>query len=396
MNYTLMHKKLPVLELEIDEETSTILKIGEVFHPAHVPVGVEMDGNSPARVALNNWWLGRAIPASRSGLRDALQLMNVSSTGLLLLKCFGLSLSDQYWVDSHAKPLDWEKINFFENEFSEDVGNALFGHAPQGGEISLISPDNTSDGWLKKKWVVSGKRRLLIKGGSEPYYQEPLNEVLASSILSRLDVPHASYELIWDVERPLSVCEDFIDSSTELVSAWSIYKMTKKSNNHSPYQHYLHCCENLGIPGVRDGLDRMIALDYLIVNSDRHFNNFGVIRDAETLVWLGPAPIFDSGTSLWHNSVAYRINPNRDAPSKPFNTKHSTQVKHITTFDWLDFSALKGIEEEYAALLDHSPFIDDVRRDVLCDALLRRITMLEAIATRRNPGHRGAELNPSV
>jgi hypothetical protein len=380
-----MHKKLPVLDLEIDEETSAITRIGEVFHPEHIPVGIATGEGRPLRSALNAWWMGRAIPASRSGLREALQLMDVSSTGLLLLKCFGLSLSDQYWVNARAKPLNWDKINFFDNEFSEDVGNALFGHAPDGGSdgFSLVSPDNTSDGWLKKKWVVEGDRRLLVKGGSDPYYQEPLNEVLASSILERLGVPHARYELVWDKDRPLSICEDFIDTSTELVSAWHVYNTEKKSNNHSSHQHYLSCCERLGIPGVQEGLDHMLALDYLIVNSDRHFNNFGVVRNAESLVWLGPAPIFDSGTSMWHGSVAYRINPNGDAPSKPFNTKHSAQVRHISSFDWLDFSALRGIEDEYAALLDQSDFIDDTRRDVLCDALTRRVAMLEAIAIRR-------------
>ncbi len=34
----------------------------------------------------------------------------------------------------------------------------------------------------------------------------------------------------------------------------------------------------------------MIVLDYLIANEDRHLNNFGVIRNAETLEWLGFAP----------------------------------------------------------------------------------------------------------
>lgn len=39
----------------------------------------------------------------------------------------------------------------------------------------------------------------------------------------------------------------------------------------------------------------MIVLDYLIVNEDRHQNNFGVVRNAETLEYLGAAPIYDSG-----------------------------------------------------------------------------------------------------
>jgi len=31
MNYILTHKKIPVMEIEIDEETATISRIGSVF-----------------------------------------------------------------------------------------------------------------------------------------------------------------------------------------------------------------------------------------------------------------------------------------------------------------------------------------------------------------------------
>ena len=40
------------------------------------------------------------------------------------------------------------------------------------------------------------------------------------------------------------------------------------------------------------------SLDYLIMNEDRHLNNFGIIRDVNTLKWLDVAPIFDNGQSL--------------------------------------------------------------------------------------------------
>lgn len=31
---------------------------------------------------------------------------------------------------------------------------------------------------------------------------------------------------------------------------------------------------------------------------DRHFNNFGVVRNADTLEWLGAAPIYDCGITM--------------------------------------------------------------------------------------------------
>ena len=46
--------------------------------------------------------------------------------------------------------VEWKHINFFENDFSDDVGNILFGE-PAAQRIDLMSPCNTSDGWLKKK-----------------------------------------------------------------------------------------------------------------------------------------------------------------------------------------------------------------------------------------------------
>ena len=38
------------------------------------------------------------------------------------------------------------------------------------------------------------------------------------------------------------------------------------------------------------------------MNEDRHLNNFGIIRDVNTLKWLDVAPIFDNGQSL---NIAY-------------------------------------------------------------------------------------------
>jgi hypothetical protein len=254
-----------------------------------------------------------------------------------------------------------------------------------------MSPDNTSDGWLKKKWVVADGKRLLIKGGSPILYQEPLNEVSASAIMRRLGIAHAPYTLTWDAspsaletyKMPLSVCEDFITPQTDLVSAWHIRETGKKPGHISEYQHFLARCGALGIPGARESLDRMLAVDYLISNADRHYNNFGAVRDAETLEWLGLAPIFDCGTSLWYDAVVGAIRPRAEQKSKPFRGKHGEQIELVTDFGWLDFESLRGVDEEYAEILRQSPYIEDNRRDVLCFALRERVAMLERFALSR-------------
>lgn len=379
MEYTLMHKNRAVAELIIDETYGTITKISEIYCQEHIPLGVPIRDGRPDKKALYDWWAGRSIPASRSGLREALAIMRISSPNYLLTKCFGLSLSDQYWVRPALKSIEWEDVNFFANSFSEDVGNALFGRAPEGGDLNLMSPDDTTDGWLKKKWVAEDEKRLLLKGGSDPFYQEPLNEVIASRIMKRLAIPHVQYDLTWDGDQPLSTCEDFITADTDLISAWYIRETGKKPGHLSEYQHLLACCEALGIPDAKESLNQMLTLDFLIVNADRHFNNFGAVRNAETLEWLGMAPIYDSGTSLWYDQLPQLIRPRGDQASKPFRSKHAEQIKLVTDFKWLDLAALDGIDEECAEILQQSQYIDEARRDILCFSLQNRVKMLEEV-----------------
>lgn len=90
MNYRLMHKNVPVLEFLLDEATGAIVSIGEVCQKEHIPVGISYKKEKTDRTALNNWWQRRAIPASRQGIRDALQEMNVYMTQNLLDKCLRL------------------------------------------------------------------------------------------------------------------------------------------------------------------------------------------------------------------------------------------------------------------------------------------------------------------
>ena len=379
MNYILSHGNTPVAELEIDEEVATILKIGTVFAPAHIPVGVSMKNNQPNRGDLNEWWRGRSIPASRQNIREVLELLNVYSSDKLLTKCFGLSLSDQYWINPIHNPLAWDKVNFFDNSFSDDVGNVLFGEAPKEN-INLISPDNTSEGWLKKKWKIINGKRCLIKGGSEPFYQQPINEAMASVILSRLAIAHVTYSVVLEDGLPYSVCENFLTSKTELVSAFNIHNTQRIADAKKQYEHYLMCCQTLGIPNAQDDLNKMLTADYLLVNVDRHYNNFGALRNSQTLEWLSLAPLFDNGSSLWYNAATESIAPNMPMKCQPFRDTHEEQLKLITDFSWLDFKALAGVDEEFNELLKISPIIGDERRDKLCFALRKRVDMLKAIS----------------
>lgn len=85
-------------------------------------------------------------------------------------------------------------------------------------------------------------------------------------------------------------------------------------------------------------VDRMIILDYLFADEDRHQNNFGAIQNAETLEWKGAAPIYDSGSSLWLDEPTSMIRINSKLICKSFKSSHEEQLKRISSFEWLDLS----------------------------------------------------------
>ena len=386
MKCILMHKRTQVASIELDDATGFIQKIGEIYAPEHLPVGIHVRHGVADRTELNQWWTDRSIPASRSGIREALEILEIANTKLLLLRCYGLSLSDQYWIKPDGSDLTWEDVNFFDNSFSDDIGDVLFGAPKKDNALNFSSPDNTSDGFLKKRWKIIDGKRCLIKGGSNPFRQQPFNEVIATKIMERLDIPHVPYTLVWNKEAPYSVCEDFVDENTELIPAWRVMMTQKKNNSTSVYQHFVNCCGALGVADVVPFLDRMITLDYIIANEDRHFNNFGLIRNAETLEWIGMAPIYDSGSSLGYDKLPGQMKFKKDVGCKPFKNHHIEQLQLVQSFEWLDLSKLDDVEDiirETLALDTDENYIDEYRINAVVNAVKRRLQNLEQVIRER-------------
>ena len=372
-----MHKNIPVVCMYIDEETGNIAKLQDVYDKRRLPLGILEQSTGIDRKALNEWWTERRIPVSRDGIREALETLGICSTALLLTKCYGLSLSDQYWVCPKDSGLRWEVVNFFHNDFSKDMGEILFGHEhADPAHVNFMSPDNTSDGWLRKKWIIADGKRYLMKGASGAWKQEPFNEVIASAIMRRLKIPHIPYTLTFDSGKPYSLCEDFVKPDTDLIPAWRVRETLKKDNRDSNLTHLLRCCETLGITGVREALDKMLVLDYIISNEDRHYSNFGFIRNAETLEWIGAAPVFDSGTSLWYNTP--RVGS--QVESKPFRNSHTEQIKLVDDFSWFDFAVLSDLGDEIEGILSKSEDIDRDSRSAILSAVVERCGHIKKLA----------------
>ncbi len=142
----------------------------------------------------------------------------------------------------------------------------------------------------------------------------------------------------------------------------------------------------LGISGVAHALDQMMVLDYLIANEDRHLNNFGLLRDPDTLDYLGPAPLYDSGSSLGYNKLTPQILSGKDINCKPFKRTHQDQLRLVTSFDWLDLSKLDDVDQDIREVFTGAEeFIDKERVEAIVASVNQRVQLLATFILTQQP-----------
>lgn len=371
--YILQHKNTAVAVLMIDD-TGDITDIGDAVNKPYLPV-LCLENNS-----LKTWWFNRTIPVTRRGIAEDLLGARISSTKELLLRNLGLSLTDCYWVKPYDSDYTWEQVNLFDNPFRDSIISMdVSGGQPMDlTNASPFVPSSSLQGELKKKWIILGEERVLVKENYAGSLQQSLNEVFASGLHERQNrFPFVSYwltELITpEGETVGCACRNFCDGSTEFVSAYEIAYGHKKRNDQSEYEAYIEFASSQGID-LRPFMEYQIATDFILTNTDRHFNNFGMLRDSDSLKLLGPAPIFDNGNCLFYNGHVPKGKGLYDIAVTSFRKRETDLLKYVTHPDIVDVKALPQAEELYA-LLKRDESISDIRKQEICEAYEAKIRM---------------------
>ena len=92
-----MNKNVPTANLNINEN-GRVVSVNKIYNAEYLPVGITTIDNLkksqlPAKEA-DEWWINRAIPASRKGIQTILDEYKIASTSVLALKSLGLGLTD--------------------------------------------------------------------------------------------------------------------------------------------------------------------------------------------------------------------------------------------------------------------------------------------------------------
>lgn len=387
MKRILMNKDVEVMTLEYDSISCSFIKIYNVSNMEYAPYIISRisNDNDALLKRVSRWFLGRGIPSWRDRLDLLLHRLNIIAPNELLNKAFGLSLSDQYWLKPFDTNIKYDDINFFDNDFdySEFLEASLSKNSSTIiNENSLKTPNNTTDGMLKKAWVIEDGIRYLLKSGYKTEVLQPFNEVLASEICKRLGFNHVTYTLDLYKNTVVSKCPCFINKDIELVTAYQVVSDIWDFNVDS-YEKYISKLEEMGINDARREVENMFILDFLIMNEDRHLNNFGIIRDINTLKWVCVAPIFDNGQSLNINYYS-EDELHVTGEGRFFYEVRSFDdiIKVVKDIKRIDVSKLEGIPEWFDNLLhlyQEYTHISNERINKLCILLNHQINKLKKL-----------------
>ncbi len=353
--YTLMNKNHPVLGAVYDDELQVFTKLEPLDLCFASPALLKPNGMTDRRL-FNEWWSDRAVPSSR---------MERSRAKDMLMENLGLSLSDCYWMNPGG--LVWEQVNLFENGVSP-----MEMQSP--GETGSYSPEASTGGDLPKQWRRSESVWELVKQGSGTMKQEPYNEVVATALHRRLLNPDEYVP--YHVENSLSVCPNMLRHGEELVTAWDVIKNVKKPNDRSNFQHCfdtLSRCFDMSPDEVNHGLEKMFVCDVILANSDRHYRNFGLIRDTDTLRYTKIAPVYDSGSCLWYDKPRLVYQSDYDYETKPFGMPPDKLLEQFHDMSWFDPDKLKGFTEEAAEILAGNPYMPDHRLNRILEGLNQNV-----------------------
>lgn len=354
--FVLKHKDLDVAMVQIDLSTGVIEYVLDVFLPDELPPGYM--GN-PDKII--DWWKSRAIPDSRRGIQQVLNYLGEETNLSLMLSGYGLSLTDHYWMQPIGKELYWKDLNFYDNDFSDELGSLLTDSEKidLDSNISRFSPSSSVNGEMKKKWIIRDNIRYLLKINASDYGQQAVNERIASHLHARLKWNnYVSYDVemsrVDGAEVPCSLNPLFTSQEAEFVSAYQLVGNLKKQNDKSYYETIIDLAVLWGLKEdeVRRHLEYTILTDFILTNTDRHFNNFGFLYNSEMHKFISMAPIFDTGNSLFYNREIIPAGSDLlDIKVTSFSEKEVIMLRYVHERNLIDLNKLKGFSEEAEKLL---------------------------------------------
>ena len=275
---------------------------------------------------LVKWLQRRVIPKNRAYVAEILKTygLSVNDTKGIIDVCKGLSLNDSYWVVPQGFTGTFAQYNLYENRFSEILSLVAYTGIGQSDAAFTTSPELTTNGMLPKAWrFIEGEGIYLYKGGTfgaANTGNEPYSEFYASQVAQAMGLDAVAYELENWKGILASRCKLFTDINTAYIP---IGRIVREGGLKACLEYY----RQLG-PEAYEQIKSMLVFDAVVYNEDRHFGNFGVLRDNHTGKVTSAAPVFDNGMSLFNFAMPEDFR-DLDSYAKTRGTAYSVSFESV-------------------------------------------------------------------
>jgi len=385
MNYILMRKNQPITIIDFHEDGS----INKVFYD-----GINKDiaplQERSATNWISKWWKERSVPVSQGRVRDMLKEKGLVGPEEYLIQNLGLSLTDYYWIRPMNSSLTWEQVNLYDNDFKKEI--SITSDQIAADNDGKYSANSALSGLLEKWWMIMNGQRVLLKGNPNNLSAASINEVIATKIheLQGYD-NYTTYHLVQIPDTDYDYgcySQMFTSQQKEFISAHAVISSQKGRPDVSTYEQFVSVCGDYGIDKdqLRADLEYQILTDFVISNRDRHLNNVGVLRDADTLQFIRMAPIYDSGKSMCLDAAASTETENiLNIKTDSFAKSELKLLDYVTDRNRVDISKLPGKEYiEYMYSLDSQ--MDESRIHKIAAVYEKKVDLLDQFQHGRRLG----------
>ena len=369
-NYILMHKDKQCGVLAVDRYSGALTEFCSV-DDRYTP----FLGNADKR-SMSIWWNHRAVPGSRKDMEEVIRRAGCETNTGYLAKNLALSLADTYWICPIDLELSWDDVDLRRSILTDQGTVAL-----RSG--TSYDPNASLGGQMNKYWDMSGDVPLLVKRASEHYGQQSINELFAAAVHEKqsADVPYVIYRSMGKEDSSrLCCCEAFTSDKLEFIPAFEVLRSRKLRAGRSDIDSYIDICEEHGInrAAMQRFMDYLILSDFAISNTDEHLQNFGVLRDTETMEIVGPAPIFDSGNSMFFNETRSRPLSRAELLAREISSLHTSEekmLKHVSDKTVIDPGLLPSPDEVKRFYKEYG--IPEIKAEFIAGSYNNKIAMLK-------------------
>lgn len=242
---------------------------------------------------INEWLEDRKAFKHNHHLKRLMEDCGCETTEGFIRITHAASINDSYWLKKDGEEISWDDVSFYRNDFNDTVSKLAFeGLGLYGIQMSSTSPELTTDGSFRKCWRKEYGNIYLYKRGTSGAYNaglEPYCEALASEIINHADPWSVRYTVVKLHKETATKCRSFTNEETGFVP------LRKLVDKNITMEGLLQFFDRLG---CLEKFQRMLVLDAITFNVDRHFGNIGVLVDNDTQEIAGIAPNFDFNLSM--------------------------------------------------------------------------------------------------